>query len=144
MPSKKKRRINNDYIFFSFSRKPRHQEWHIQKSFFDWLALYPEIREVSFSVPNDGASRTAKETVHLKMTGLTPGAPDVLIMYPCGEFHGLVIEFKTPTGCLSDRQKIMLKNLSEKGYKVKVCRSLDDGIETVKQYFSCLNPRWNA
>ena len=79
------------------------------------------------------------------MTGLTPGAPDVLILYPSGVYHGLVIEFKTPVGLLSDRQKQMLNNLSLRGYKICVPRSLEQAIDAVKDYFgeSLANARYN-
>lgn len=136
--------ITNIYTTLCTHKTPnkflRGGEFDIQKSFFRWLSFYPSIREVSFSVPNDGASRTAKETMFLKMTGLTPGAPDVLIMYPVAPYHGLVIEFKTQTGSLSDVQRKMLNSLSLRGYDVNVCRSLDEGIDTVKEYFGT---SWN-
>ncbi len=114
---------------------PCKKEFYIQKSFFEWLSRYPSIRGVSFSVPNDGATRAPKETFFLKMTGLTPGAPDVLIMCPHGQYHGLVIEFKSALGTLSVVQKQMLERLAERGYLVCVCRSLEAAVNVVQDYF---------
>ena len=114
-------------------------EWYIQHEFFKWLETLPELRKVSFSVPNEKGSRTIGQMRNLKMSGLTAGAPDVCICYPRGKYHGLFIEFKSSVGRLSDVQRIMLTNLAENGYRCLVCWSAGEAINAVIDYCNQVN-----
>ena len=56
-------------------------------------------------------------------------------MYPYNGHHGLIIEFKRPDGVVSQEQKTWLANLARHGYFCAVCRTLDNAIKVVAEYF---------
>ena len=94
-------------------------------------------------MPNGGI-RTPREAMFLKMTGLTPGVPDVFIMYPFGGYHGLVIEFKRQGGTASPEQKEWLNNLSHLGYMCALCKSFEQGRDVVNNYFNQPNNKFST
>lgn len=76
-------------------------ESQLQAKCFQWAYnTYPKIRGLIFSVPN-GGTRNVIEAQQLKATGLTPGIPDLILLYNgCYGF-----EFKTGAGIVSTAQK---------------------------------------
>ncbi len=97
-------------------------EARIQSDCFIWAYnTYPQIRGLLFSVPN-GGTRNIREAQTLRATGLTPGVPDLLLLY-----RGIhAFEFKSEKGILSPVQEkihaIWLKN----GIKVYVIKNQFD------------------
>lgn len=108
----------------------------IQSHYLTWLKLqYPIARKVTSSFPNSGV-RDPRYGARLKREGMTKGFPDLGVFFPSGGFHGLFIEFKTAKGRLSPEQKEVMANLEAQGYKCVVCKSLQEGIDATKDYFS--------
>jgi hypothetical protein len=69
-----------------------------QAAFFCWLHQNKHLQpgfEFAYSVPN-GGKRNPREAADLVRTGVKRGVPDVCIPIPCGQYHGLYIEFKKP------------------------------------------------
>jgi hypothetical protein len=99
---------------------------------------YPKL--IAFHVANEGISGPKGKAYGTKMRakGVLAGCPDIHILEPMGVYSGLFIELKTPTGRVSPAQKIFLDNLNSKGYCAKVCRSLDEVIETVDHYMTTM------
>lgn len=62
------------------------------------------------------------------------GMPDLIICIPSEKHHALFIEMKTAKGVLSPNQKQTHQLLKDAGYEVKVCRSLDEFIQSVHSY----------
>lgn len=62
------------------------------------------------------------------------GMPDLIICIPSEKYHALFIEMKTSKGVLSPNQKQTHQLLKDAGYEVKVCRSLDEFIQSVHNY----------
>ncbi len=109
-------------------------ETSIQSSFIEWLNLqYPKIGQITFSIPN-GAPRSITYAHKLLREGMKAGVPDIMVAYPSEPYHGLFVEFKSPTGTLSEKQKTMIDLFSKQGYKVYVCNDLDKGISEFKKY----------
>lgn len=73
--------------------------------------------------PSQRGTRNRYEMGILKVLGVRPGIPDVLILYR-GQLIG--IELKTPKGRLTPAQKVMRDRLMQAGALVAVCRSVDD------------------
>jgi hypothetical protein len=97
-------------------------ETQLQARCFQWAHnTYPQIRGCLFSVPN-GGTRHAREALTLKATGLTPGIPDLLLVWPI--LAGF--ELKTDTGTLSPEQKRIHEIWRAKGIEVHVVRTFDD------------------
>lgn len=86
-----------------------------------------------FAIPNGGA-RSAVTGARLRDEGVTAGVPDLFICVPRGDFHGLFIEMKTPTGKLSAAQKQVAVQIEREGYKFAVCRSFDEFRQIVTDY----------
>lgn len=83
-------------------------EAKLQAQCFQWAYnTYPKIRGLLFSVPN-GGTRNMREAQALKAQGLTPGIPDMLLVYKL-PFQNVTtlyaFEFKTTTGKISEAQE---------------------------------------
>ena len=72
-----------------------------------------------------------------KATGYVAGFPDLQIMEIRGEYHGLFIELKLNKRCYASQQQLnWIKDLKERGYYAKVCKGLDECIETLDYYLT--------
>lgn len=114
----------------------RHIESDIQKTCVKWFTLqFPDLRPVFFAVGNGGA-RNRIEAAIMKGEGVTAGVADMLLLHPNAQYHGLCIEFKTPTGRQSESQKTFERNVERHGYRYEIIRSLDEFVKLVKDYLS--------
>lgn len=112
----------------------RHIESEIQKTCVKWFTLqFPDLRPVFFAVGNGGA-RNRIEAAIMKGEGVTAGVADMLLLHPNATYHGLCIEFKTPTGRQSESQKVFQRNVEKHGYRYIIVRNVDDFIKSVKSY----------
>lgn len=66
--------------------------------------------------------------------GVTAGVPDLFIAHQHPDFNGLFIEMKAGKNGLTDSQENMIIDLMRAGYKVDVCRSLDEFMDAVNKY----------
>lgn len=116
--------------------KPRISEAQHQRAVFAWAAVmskrYP-LLGMMFHVPN-GGYRNPREARNLRLQGVKPGVPDIILPIPRGNFHGLFIELKAEGGRLTLDQSNYLISLNNLGYMVKKCIGADDAIETIKAY----------
>lgn len=94
---------------------------------------YPD--RLIFAIPNGGA-RSAITGARLRDEGVTAGVPDLFLCAAKGEFHGLFIEMKTPTGKLSAAQKQVAVQIVQEGYSFAVCRSFDEFRQIITEYLS--------
>ncbi len=114
-------------------KRGRTREDEIQIALFSWLSLYPDVRRLSFHIPN-GGNREIQEAVKLKAMGVTAGVPDIFIAIPRDSYHGLFLELKSDGGVVSDVQRNFLYIAGQEGYCCKVTYGLDAAIETIKDY----------
>lgn len=117
----------------------RNGEHNLQTACVRYFRLkYPN--RIIFAIPN-GAKRSARQGAYYKEEGLTAGVPDLFIPEPVGSFSGFFIEMKTEskTSKPSAVQVEMIKRLEERGYKVIICRSIDNFIAEVDSYFKQKN-----
>lgn len=97
-------------------------EDQLQATCYKWLHNEFEVlRGCFFSVPN-GSTRHPLEAVKLKATGLVPGIPDCILVYPCT----IGFEFKTEVGVLSLAQKQIHEIWISRGIPVYVIRSVEE------------------
>lgn len=106
------------------------REDDMQKS----VAIFLNTLNILWFHPPNGGKRNVREAAKFKAMGTKPGVPDVVILEPKGEWHGLFIELKVKGGRLSDYQKDWLNALKMRNYKTAVCFSLDDVFEAVENY----------
>jgi hypothetical protein len=117
----------------------KNEESKIQQACVKWFhAQYPNV--VMFAIPNGGKRGIVTAKI-MKGEGVMPGCPDLFIAHQGSPLSvetigcpGLFIEMKTPTGVLSKVQKEVHSKLEDAGYKVAVCRSLDEFMQTVNNY----------
>lgn len=110
-----------------------------QKLLFQWAAYsrgtYPEL-EMLFHIPN-GGSRNKIEAHNLKLQGVKPGVPDLMLPVPRGGYHGLFIELKrTKGGRASEEQRAWIRSLKRLGYEAVICRGWEEAAETIKGYLT--------
>lgn len=89
------------------------------------------------AVPNGsqlagGPVSRAKQMSALKLDGLTPGFPD-LIVFASGGRVGF-IEVKAEDGRMSEEQITVRHWMQAEGHKHSVCRSIDDVTDTLKTW----------
>ena len=107
-----------------------------QKLLVEWANLqsckYSELKML-VHVPNEG-KRSPRTGAELKRMGLKAGFPDLGLLVPRNDKHGLFIEMKVGRNKCTDNQKEWIRRLMEQGYEVKVCYSCEEAIQTIKKY----------
>lgn len=83
--------------------------------------------------PN-GGKRDVREAARLKAQGVLAGFPDLFLFVPRGQWHGLMIEMKSPKGRLSPAQTQVLPRIEGEGYRVEVCYSVQAAIDVISDY----------
>ena len=116
-------------------RKPANDEEHrIQTACVQWFRYeHQQLRANLFAIPN-GGRRDKTTGAKLKEEGVLAGVADLILLYPSGEYHALLIEMKTSTGKQSAEQKKWQQLIEPYGYKYVVCRSLGEFITAVNDY----------
>lgn len=113
---------------------PKGKEDALQVSCVAWFGLqYPHLKYLLHHSPN-GGHRNAIEAAKFKRMGVRPGFPDLILCVASGGFHGLFMELKSDTGKQSLYQKEFQIRLTDQGYRYEIIRSVDQFIETVKDY----------
>ena len=92
----------------------------------------PELKYAHASA--NGGKRNITTAVKLKKSGVLAGIPDIFIPFPCGDYHGLFIEMKSPKGTVSPAQRDALDYLFDKGYRVEVCYSAEYAFNVICDY----------
>lgn len=123
-----------------------HRERPEQVSFVMWFRWqYPQYSNLMIHVPN-GGSRNQVEALHFKRMGVLSGFPDIGIFVPSGDYHGLFIEMKAhDPNCkkprVSARQKEVMCDLINKGYRVAVACGCDEAREITIDYLKVGDPK---
>lgn len=84
--------------------------------------------------PN-GGKRNAIEALKFKRMGTISGFPDLILMIPNKSYHGLFVELKVGKNKQTENQIRFEKEVTNQRYAYVVCRSLDEFMSVVKQYF---------
>lgn len=112
-----------------------HAEDRMQISCVEWFSYaYPKLAKLLHHSPN-GGKRTAFEAKIFKAMGTRAGFPDLILLFPSGKYHALLIEMKTATGRQSKSQKEYQKLVEYAGYKYVICRSFDEFRKVINDYF---------
>lgn len=108
-----------------------------------WLSSRHPILQWMLHVPN-GGKRPKGEAGRLKAMGVRPGVPDLLLPIPSGNWSGLAVELKSPTGRLSPAQAAWLDRLEQAGYLVAARRSIEEFTAVVDRFLSDRKPPFGA
>jgi hypothetical protein len=127
-------------------KRPQYLEAIEQRLFIKRLRLDPRTKDLPWcSVPN-GGKRSPRAAALLTAEGVQAGVPDWLCFVDTWSdlprddesflWHGLAIEFKSPTGKgrLSESQERWHDMLRDRGWCVTVCTTADEAWDTLTEY----------
>ena len=97
--------------------------------------LRMKVKDILFNGSPGGIRTSITQARKMKAAGYKKGWPDLLILEPRGEYHGLAIELKVKGNYASIHQKEVISKLRERGYKAEVCTGFDQAKETIDKYF---------
>lgn len=98
------------------------------------VCQYLNLRQLPFvHIANEG-KRSQATGARLKAIGMQKGFPDLFIIVPNAEYHGLFIEMKTLKGRLTPEQRQWLELLNERGYKAVCCHGFWEARRTIDEY----------
>ena len=114
-----------------------------QRGFFCWISQqkHDERLKMSFAIPN-GGERNKIVASRMKAEGVRQGVADVFVPIPCGQYHGLWIEFKKPgienhkNGGLRPDQVVFRDYVLSQNFGYFVAYSYLSAIEVVLNYLS--------
>lgn len=113
------------------------REIDIQQVCIKWFALqYPKDRKLLVHVTNEG-KRSYYQGKQLVKAGLVKGVADLILFKPNKKYHALCIEMKTnnKTSKQTLEQKQWQALVENQGYKYVVCRSLEEFIKVIGEYY---------
>lgn len=116
-------------------------EKHVQSAIFNW-ARYVKIKEgvmlfEYMSASANGGSRNLLEAKNLKRTGVSPGFPDICILLPRKNYHGMFLEVKREDKFhVSEKQKEWLKRLNKVGYNAIIGHGFDECKKHIEEYIN--------
>ena len=116
----------------------KHEEDRLQANCVKTFRM--EFKDIIIAAIPNGGYRSEFEGKILKATGVLAGMPDLLICSPRKGYGGLFIELKSPTGSLSKTQKVVMPQLEASGYKVAICRTIDEFMAVCREYLSERHP----
>lgn len=90
-------------------------EMRAQIMLFEWISFHPHIAPFCFSIPNERKASRFHGAL-LKQMGLRPGASDVFVAIPRGDFHGMFLELKEGRNKPNDRQLKFMDDMRSQGY----------------------------
>jgi len=112
----------------------KNEESRLQAICVKWFRLAHKDKLI-YAIPNGGKRGVVTASI-LKAEGLIAGCPDLHIPIPRGKYASLYIEMKTTKGVVQPHQKAIMYQLAIFGNKVVVCRSVDEFIKEVTEYFT--------
>lgn len=117
-------------------KRPQHLEAIEQRLFVQRARLTPQTRDLPWCAIPNGGRRSAREAAMLKAEGTSAGAPDWVLFVARGGFHGLALEFKSPSGKgrVSIAQRWWHEALKAQGYAVHVVTSARHAWDVLLDY----------
>ena len=129
----------------------KHEESLSQIALIAWFKLrYPTLEGLLVGYPA-GVYLGIKQRVRMKAMGLTPGFPDLMLLFPkiirdelfpnecCYKYRatfipGMFIEMKSAKGKVSKVQKEYHKKLADQGYTIVIPYSFEEAKDEIKKY----------
>lgn len=93
---------------------------------------WPELAFLHHS-PN-GYARNKAVAAQIKRAGTRAGFPDLVLLCPRGQWHGLAIELKVQGGHTSPMQQAWIDRLRANGYMAVVVYGADEAIHAIQHY----------
>ena len=112
-----------------------------QVALFDWAKLKRnQDYRYGYLVANPMQGGRGKDNIIRgqlrKREGAAKGFPDIMLLYPCGQYCGLFIELKVRGGSLSPEQRWWLNALNDVGYSTAVCVGFEEAKDVIETYLA--------
>lgn len=121
---------------------PEYREHLDQCAVLDWCVAnrsnWPELAAL-FAVPN-GELREPRVAERLRKEGVRPGVPDLFLLVPRGQYHGLVIEQKVKPNRPDREQRAWIAALSALGFRVVDSYSWNETVSHLQWYLALAAP----
>lgn len=104
-----------------------------QIKLFNWMHLHPQLKDLAFSIPNEGKRSLVLGRLYKRM-GLRSGTPDIFIPFPTKTYHGCFIELKFGRNKATPAQEKFIERLRNQGYAAEVIWGADAAIEFIIKY----------
>lgn len=121
-----------------YSKEWKRSEHAEQRAYFDWVRIMIN-QDVRFrNIKSDWAQgkRTFATAAWMRAEGAQAGFPDISILWPNEQYHGLFIELKSKTkGAKPTHHQLdWIERLNRAGYLAVVCYGAEQAIEQTKRY----------
>lgn len=104
----------------------------LQESVVDLLTRYHSMGQLRFyTVPNEG-KRKPKTAAQLKRRGMSPGVPDLVLLFPGG--RSAYWELKAGKNKPSENQAEWLNWLGTHGFETAIIRDANDAANLLQTY----------
>ena len=114
-------------------RQRQHPEQNDQIAFSAWL----HAKGIKHHSSPNGEKRSSRRGALLRDMGMWAGWPDIIIPLMRGGYGALFIELKPNDGGKTQKNQAECHAyLREQGYKVEVCRGLNQAMQAVLQYLA--------
>jgi hypothetical protein len=115
-------------------------EYEEQKRFVSWVKeKYPEHRRRLLAIGNASHRGSLMRASMDKAAGLLPGASDLFLRLPVGNFCGFWIEMKTVVGVATPEEKRFLEAALDDGYAGCVAKGCEEAKGAFLRY---INGQW--
>ena len=95
-------------------------------------AQYPE-QALLYHIENERQC-SPQQAARRKRMGVKKGVPDLCLPVARGQYHGLYIELKTPTGRSTKEQNWWIDALNDAGYFAEVCHGWESAARVLEWY----------
>ena len=105
----------------------------MHKAIMQLVRVHPLLKRIVIHVPNEG-KRSVQYGHELNLMGMRAGVYDLFIATARHNYIGAWVELKSKNGKLRPEQMEFAKDMEEQNYFTKVCRSIEETIETINWY----------
>jgi len=118
------------------TKRRRNSEAQEQRQLFMMLAHAERLDQRYRWVfhPANGEKRDKVTAKILQGLGVKRGVSDVIILYPVGGYHGMVLEMKAGNNKPTPDQAAFLADMAERGYYTHVAYSAVDAFSAIRAY----------
>lgn len=95
---------------------------------------WPEL-ELLYHVKNE-TKEGVKQVAIDRSSGVKKGVPDLCLPVARGQYHGLYIELKAPSGKVTDEQAWWVEALNKQGYFAEVCHGWESAVRVLSWYMT--------
>lgn len=106
-----------------------------QIKLFDWIRSRPDLEPFTIHIANERQCSVQHGRI-LKRMGVKAGVADIFLAVPIGNYHGLWLELKAGNNKATEKQKLFLANMTQKGYMSACVTGYEAAREVIETYLT--------